>query len=136
MLRVVLDTNLLVAAAYSPTSASRTIVEACLNNQLQLLVSDALRREYDFILKRALHATGYEERLAEIIAQATPFEPQNVPRVVPEDPDDDKLVALAFEARADALVTNDRHLLSLNPYHELPIVQPSRFVARYLTPNE
>lgn len=136
MLRVVLDTNLLVAAAYSPTSASRTILEACLSNQLELLVSRALRREYDLILKRALRATGYEDRLAQALAQATPFEPTSVPRVVPDDPDDDKLIALASQAKADALVTNDQHLLSLPPYQELPILQPSRFVEQFLTPKD
>jgi predicted nucleic acid-binding protein len=48
--RVVLDTNVLVAAAYNPRSASRQVVEACLGGGLTPVVSGALRREYEFIL--------------------------------------------------------------------------------------
>jgi hypothetical protein len=42
--RVVLDTNVLVAAAYDPRSASR-VVEACLGGGLVPVLSPALRRE-------------------------------------------------------------------------------------------
>jgi predicted nucleic acid-binding protein len=44
--RVVLDTNVLVAAAYNPRSASRHVVEACLGGKLTPVLSSALRREY------------------------------------------------------------------------------------------
>ena len=37
--RVVLDTNVLVAAAYNPASASRRIVEACPDRQLTPVLS-------------------------------------------------------------------------------------------------
>ena len=37
--RVVLDTNVLVAAAYNPRSASRHVVEACLGCRLMAVLS-------------------------------------------------------------------------------------------------
>ena len=43
--RVVLDTNVLVAAAYASASASRAIVEACLHGELEATIgSTRLRR--------------------------------------------------------------------------------------------
>ena len=42
--RVVLDTNVLVAAAYNPRSASRRVVEACLGGELTPVLSRARRR--------------------------------------------------------------------------------------------
>src|SRR5262249_11551361 len=51
--RVVLDINVLVAAAYNPDSASRRVVAACLSGELAAVLSLALRREHEFILPRA-----------------------------------------------------------------------------------
>ncbi len=134
MLRIVLDTNLLIAAAYSPGSASRSILEACLEGRFQVLLSEQLRKEYELILDRALRDGRYREPLAQLIDGAIPFEPESVPRVVPEDPDDDKLLALAVEGQAAALVTNDRHLLQLHPYQGVPILRPSQFAREFLSP--
>jgi predicted nucleic acid-binding protein len=53
--RVVLDTNVLVATAYNPGSASRRVIEACLRGELTAILSPALRSEYGFILPRAAH---------------------------------------------------------------------------------
>jgi predicted nucleic acid-binding protein len=61
--RAVLDTNVLVAAAYNPRSASRHVVEACLAGELTPVLSGALRREYEFILARAARSRPYLERI-------------------------------------------------------------------------
>jgi predicted nucleic acid-binding protein len=45
--RIVLDTNVLVAAAYNAGSDSRRIAEACLHGELTAVLSPALRREYE-----------------------------------------------------------------------------------------
>jgi hypothetical protein len=48
--RAVLDTNVLVAAAYSPDSASRRVVEVCLDGERTAVVSPALRLEHEVAL--------------------------------------------------------------------------------------
>ena len=135
MLRIVLDTNVLVAAAYAPGSASRQIVESVLAGSLQAVLSPALRREYEHILGRALKNTGYEERLAELIAAAAVVEPTEVPRVVTEDRDDDQVIAAAVAGAAAAIVTADRHLLPLDGHAGICIVTAGAFVARFLQGN-
>src|SRR3954454_7809361 len=106
--RVVLDTNVLVGGLYAPGSASRRLLDACLNGQLRACVSPALRQEYEQILARAVRGRPYQETLQRLLGQAVMVEPAATPRVVPDDPEDDKLVAVALAAGADALVTNDR----------------------------
>jgi putative PIN family toxin of toxin-antitoxin system len=122
--RVVLDTNVLVAAAYNPGSASRRIVEACLAGELTAVLSPALRREYEFILSRAVRGQTYRERLQQLLDKADVVVPAATPRVVPDDPDDDKLVAAALGAGA-VLVTNDAHLLAVDGHEGLKVVRPA-----------
>jgi predicted nucleic acid-binding protein len=52
------------------------------------------------------------------------MEPAQAPRVVPDDPGDDKLVAAALAAGA-ALVSNDAHLLALAGHEVLEVVRPA-----------
>jgi len=130
-LRVVLDTNVLVGAAYAPTSASRRVVDACLQGDLEAVVSPALRQEYDLILKRAVKTRGYDAALDRLLREAAVVEPTATPRVVPDDPADDKLVAAAIAGDAVAIVTNDQHLLDLDPCGTLRIVRPTDFVSLF-----
>ena len=51
---------------------------------------------------------------------------------VPEDPDDNIIIACAIEAEADVIVTGDRHLLSLGSYHQIPIVTAVNFLNNYV----
>src|SRR5262249_19699335 len=107
--RVVLDTNLLVAAAYNSASASRCLVEAGLRGELTAVLSAAVRAEYERIIARAVRGHPYADRLRQLLGQAEVVEPAETPRVVPDDPEDDKLVAAALAADA-VLVTSDGHL--------------------------
>ncbi len=121
--RVVLDTNVLVAAAYNPRSASRYVVQACLDGELTLVLSDALRREYEFILGRAARGRPYLEQIQQVLDRAEVVESAQTHRIVPDDPDDDKLVAAALAAGA-VLVSNDAHLLALAGHEGLTVVRP------------
>jgi len=122
--RVVLDTNVLVAAAYNPASASRRVVAACLGGGLTAVLSPALRREYEFILARAVRGQPYLEQIHRLLESAEAVDPARTPRVVLADPDDDKLVAAALAVGA-VLVTNDAHLLALAGHEGLQVVRPA-----------
>jgi putative PIN family toxin of toxin-antitoxin system len=121
--RVVLDTNVLVAAAYNAGSASRRVVEACLDGGLAAVLSPSLRREYEHILARAARGRPYLDRLQCLLEGAEVVVPEETPRAVPDDPDDDKLVAVALAAGA-VLVTNDAHLLAIAGTNGLRVVRP------------
>ncbi len=130
--RVVLDTDSLVAAAYADASASRRILEACLRRDVQAIVSPALRDEYEYILRRAVRGRDFSDLFRRFLEQAEVVEPVETPRIVPEDPADDKLVAVALAGAADAIVTNDHHLLCLDPHGRLRILRPAEFVRLWL----
>ena len=57
-------------------------------------------------------------------------EPKVIP-VVPQDPDDDKIVACAVAARVRWIVSGDDHLLDLGRYKAIRIVTPQQFWKRW-----
>ena len=126
--RIVLDTNVLVAASYAPRSASRRIVAACLAGTLVALVSRQLRREYDTILRRAVRNESYRDTLDSLLVAMTEITVKSVQRVVPDDPTDDKIVALALAGNAEAIVTNDDHLLQLAGLSGVRVMRPGQYV--------
>ena len=133
-MRVVLDTNILIASAYAPRSASLRIVTACIEGRLTLVVSSAVRREYDRLLPRAVRLPResardreHAERMERLLSAAECVEPVETPRLVPDDPDDDKFLAAAEAGVASALITNDHHLLELESHSGCRIVRPSAF---------
>jgi hypothetical protein len=105
------------------------VVAACVAGELTPLMSAALRRECLLIVGRAVRGRAFGETLGRFLERAEVVEPAAVPRVVPLDPDDDKLIALALAGCAEAVLTNDRHLLSLDPYGTVRILRPGEFVA-------
>ena len=126
--RVVLDTNVLVAAAYAPKLASRRIVEACLRDELTAIVSEETVREHRYILDRAVRSGAYLESLDQLLASGTLVVPEHTPRHVPQDAEDDKFLAAAVAGQASWIVTNDHHLLALDPYWDVRIVRPGEFI--------
>ena len=47
------------------------------------------------------------------------------------DPDDNILLALAVDGKADTIVSGDKDLLELNPFRGIPIIKPAEFLARW-----
>lgn len=133
--RIVLDTNILVAASYAPDSAARKILEACLAGRLQAVASRPVYREYDLIVAKAVRVSGYRERLALWRERLEVVAPRSIGRVVPDDPEDDKFVAAALGGAARWIVTNDRHLLDLDPYGPVRIVPSGVFISCEVWPR-
>lgn len=127
--RVVLDTNVLIAAAYNADSASARLVRLCVDGKLTMVVSPDLEREYDLMLARALHGPADRESIETARDRAELYFPEETPRVVPGDPADDMLLAAAVEGGAEALVSNDAEVLSLGSHRGVRILRPSQFRA-------
>lgn len=134
--RVVLDTNILIAAVRAPRSSSRRIVEACCDRILVSVVSRELLDEYRFIRGRALRGAGCDRLLDQFLAAAETVEIDADQYHVPADSDDNKVLATAADGAADVLITNDQHLLCLDPYSgtandALRIMRPGAAARRF-----
>jgi predicted nucleic acid-binding protein len=51
--------------------------------------------------------------------------PASVPSIIPEDSDDDNVLACALAADANLVVSGDRHLLNLKSFMQKSIVEPA-----------
>ncbi len=117
-MRLVLDTDVVVAAFRSDRGASRQLLLAALDRRIVILVSVPLMLEYEAVLTRPeqLNETGLtaEESNAVLDALAAVIEPVRLrflwrPRL--KDPADEMVLETAVNGRADCLVTfNLRHL--------------------------
>lgn len=104
---------------------------------LQLFSSAALLEELADVLTRtsptkrlALIGKTARDVLADYLAVVEIVAPASVPRIVPDDVDDDQVIAAAVTANADLIVSGDSDLLSLKQYQGLPIVTAANAVER------
>jgi putative PIN family toxin of toxin-antitoxin system len=110
--RVVLDTDVVVAAMRSPRGASAAILRAARQGRATLLASLPLALEYEAVASRAEHrlAAGLSERevmvfLTAVVAMAEPVTTHFLWRPQLRDPGDEMVLEAAINGRADALVT-------------------------------
>ena len=82
-------------------------------------------------LAKMVRATG--KTPAQLIAEYEGFVnvvvPASIRRTVPDDPDDDHVLACALAAQADLIVSGDAHLRNLKRYHGMRIVAAAEALA-------
>jgi len=111
-LRVVLDTNILISAGWTPGGLEARVVALVASGALEAAVSPAVLAEYRDVLARDKFA-HLRDALAGILAtleeKALPVTP-NEPATAAKDEDDNRLLECAAAAQADFLITgNTRH---------------------------
>jgi predicted nucleic acid-binding protein len=128
--RVVVDTNVFVAAGFNPHSASAQIVDVLRRGQLQMVWNDATRLEIERILQQI--APLRTLAVADVFRPAHHFSGATHPErfVAVSDPDDRKFAALAYAAGA-TLISNDQHLLRVHDRLEVPVLTPGAFWHRH-----
>ena len=134
-MRVFFDTNVYVAEALLGAGAAE-IVTAAEAAGWRIYVNRYVLDELERVLTERL---GFSRRLAllsrqRITRRATEVEPGASHHGVPSDDADTPILRAAVAAGADYLVTNDRHLLEVDPYEGLRIISRTDF--RQLLDNE
>jgi len=128
----VADTNVLVSAAIYPDSVPHRVIGEWKEGAYELVVSARLLAEVGRVLgspKFDLPRSDVEAALAELREGAELIEdPVVVEPVVPRDPKDDFVVALARAAGAHVIVSGDRHLLELEDLQPRAVT-PRQFLA-------
>ena len=132
-MQIVLDTNVLVSGLLSATGPPGRIVEAALAGHLELIFDDAIRREYEDVLRRPELALP-PGRVDVLFATIDEFG-RRVPPAVPPwstrlpDPNDEMFLAVAAATASVVVTGNIRHFPS-RCRGGVVILTPRQFVDR------
>jgi len=137
-MRLVLDTDVLVAAFRSERGASRELLIAALDERFVLLASTALWLEYEAVLTRPMHliatrlsATEVGDILAALAVVAEPVPIHFLWRPVLADAEDEHVLDLEMNGRADMLVTFNRNdFVEASKTFQIQVVTPAAALQR------
>jgi len=119
----IFDTNVFISAflSKSPTSPAKELLTRWRHGEFILVVC---QEQMDELLAKLLQFRISEHLIVsliadiELLAESFHLDRRSIPRVILSDPDDDVMIACAVQARADFLVTNDRHFDILGGVHQ------------------
>ncbi|HVB95608.1 MAG TPA: putative toxin-antitoxin system toxin component, PIN family [Nitrososphaerales archaeon] len=110
MLRVVLDTNVIVSAVISK-GKPRELLNRGIGNRFSIVTSDYILKEVVSVLGRPQFKTSEEETNMIVLALMQSSEVAIVEskfKVIKNDPDDDMILNTAHDGRADIIATGDK----------------------------
>jgi putative PIN family toxin of toxin-antitoxin system len=123
MVRVVIDTNVLVSAFIVGGKPRRLVLKLLeehtmiLSRQMLAELADVLARD-KFIVK----TSQVDRFLASLVRKSKIVTPSSRFKVISEDPDDDVVLNTAYNGKADYIITGDKHLLALKEFKRIKIV--------------
>ena len=114
-MKLVLDTDVVVAAFRSPTGASAELLRLAQLGNVSIVVSVALMLEYETVMTRHEHLRAAQQTQADAMALldtialiAEKVKIAYIWRPQTRDPGDEMVLEAAINAKADALVTFNR----------------------------
>lgn len=124
-IRVLLDTNVFVAAYWAPRSASARLIGACIEGRVQAYYSQPVKREVMRMLGQIRVRESYTQSLEPFWEAAVEVQGVAVDSIQIDDPDDRKFLEAAMGGEVDFLATNDVHLLRVRYVGRTEILKPA-----------
>ncbi len=124
MVRVVVDTNVLVSALVGRGKPRRLILKLLENHtvmfshQMLAELADVLSREKF----REVRSSQVDRFLTGLVKASKVVKVTSRFKGVAEDPDDDIVLNTAYDGKVDYIVTGDKHLLALKKFRGTEIV--------------
>jgi putative PIN family toxin of toxin-antitoxin system len=132
VLKVVLDTNVLISAIFFG-GRPRQILEKAIRGEIQLCLSEPILEELKGVLQRSKFGYSAEMTqfiLTELTAIADFVNPSETINVVLEDPEDNRILECAVQAKANYVISGDFHLLKLSKYLNIEVLNAASFLEK------
>ncbi len=130
MLKIVIDTNLLIDGVEDFYNFPSRIIDHVISGNLEAYANPSTLRENKLLAHRKITDSAYLKKLEYFFDLVKPVEAGERLNVV-EDQEDNKILESAVAADADYLITSDKHLLKLEKYQGTRIVRPAEFWSRW-----
>ncbi|MCX7213796.1 MAG: putative toxin-antitoxin system toxin component, PIN family [Burkholderiales bacterium] len=131
--RVVIDSNVWIAALITPTGTAGQMLDALLSQDIDILLSEATFAELVSRLDRPKFDRYREPQawnlfLSELVELALWHEDAGMADGISRDADDDKFLALAVNGQATAIISGDKDLLDLVTHEGIPVMTPAQYL--------
>ena len=131
-MKILIDTNILISALFFGKFPKEFLIEI-LNENFEICINDKIFSEYEKTIakkiskKKVLDVVLYEKFLGEVRF----FESVSDLKIC-RDPDDDKFINCAIDAKAIYIVSGDNDLLTIKHFEGIEIVTAREFYNKYL----
>lgn len=134
-MRVTPDVQALVQGTISPKGAAGLLISSWARGETVLITCEEIVAEYAQVLNRPriqaqfshITPSTISASSAALRAGSTFVTLTEIPRVVPDDPDDDVVLACAVAGDAEYIVNRDQHLLKMGTHQGIPIISAESF---------
>ena len=131
--RVVIDSNVWIAALITPTGTAGQMLDALLSQDIDILLSEATFAELVSRLDRPKFDRYREPQawnlfLSELVELALWHEDAGTADGISRDADDDKFLALAVNGQATAIISGDKDLRDLVTHEGIPVMTPAQYL--------
>ena len=132
MKRVILDTNVLVSALIQRSYPNLILNNCVFEGLIEVCISDEIFEEYLDVLNRPKFSrypdfqNKAELVLTHIENKATKYFPKRKFKII-KDLDDNKFLELAYESKADFIITGNTNDFTMSDFNGTLIINPKDF---------
>jgi putative PIN family toxin of toxin-antitoxin system len=130
MIRLVLDTNVLVSALISTRRNPARLLDVA-GKDYSLFISKEILSELEGVISRdkfGFSSEKIDSAIEAILSFSEVVNPEIKLDVVKSDPDDNKILECAIVCGASYIVSGDKHLLNLKEYKNIEIISPKEAI--------
>jgi len=138
LIKVVLDTDIFVSGILNSNGIPGQILKAWQENKFTLVTSTPIIKEIKqvlnsekiqgFLKKHNVVKEDLNDFFLTLNFNALVIEPTLKVGIIKEDPGDNKFLECALMAKAEFIVSGDKHLLKLKSYENIKVVSAIKFI--------
>lgn len=135
-MRIVVDTNVMISGVFF-VGFPRKILNAIAENKLTACATAEIIDEYEEIIKEMINRKQghlHHQLLAPLVQALEIVEPATTVTLC-RDPDDNRFLGCAKDAKALYIVSGDKDLLVLEQFEDIEIITAKEFCERYMQPS-
>lgn len=129
-IKIVVDTNILISFFCFPSGAIRELMKKILASEYELVLSDEILDEFKEVINKKFKELKIIEWdfIKFIQENFTIINPDKKLSIIKEDISDNKIIECAVAAKADFIISGDKHTLDLCKYKNIKILKPADFL--------